>query len=166
MFISINDRISAGVSLSDVYSGLVNRIELINWLDPCRTGHPSPFIRPDIFAWPNARELIDGWQNIDGVRLVNCLNLAQTGFPLLSMSELKELFGGPYLLKLSPSYITSMRAETARNLPYVDIPTWHANHRALPANLNGFVFDQMIPPNNWNGVWCGCSTIVTKHYPD
>lgn len=92
-----------------------------------------------------------------GVRLVNCMNPNQTGFPQLSRQELKEIFGGPYLLNLAPSYLTTYRARLARTMPYLNIQAWHANHSQL-AQLPGFVFDQQMPPVNWYGVWPGCNT--------
>ena len=135
---------AGGVSLADVFRGLLLRIELINWLDPLRLT-PGSLLRQDIFAWPTLVELRAGWQNLGGVRLVACLNVRQTGFPQLTEEELKELFAGPYLLYLAPSYLTSMRGATARNMPYVNLQTYHNNHSTIP-DLRGFVFDQMLPP--------------------
>ena len=141
-----------------MFRGLLLRIELINWLDPLRTGHRLGLLRADIFAWPTVAELRAGWQNLGGVRLVNCLNPLQTGFPQLSEEELKEAFGGRYLLYLAPSYLTSMRAAVARNMPYLNLQAWHANHSAANGNLPGFVFDKMLPPTNWHQTWSGCTT--------
>ena len=126
-------------------------------MDPLRTGFPSPFLRPDIFAWPNRVELRQGWRGLGGVRLVNLMNVQQTGFPQLSLQELQEMCGGPYLLSLAPSYLTSMRANTARNMPYLNLQAWHANHSMVNAHLPAFLFDQMLPPANWFGTWTGCT---------
>ena len=86
--------LTGGVSLADVYRGLLLRINLLNWLDPLRTGSPSPFMRVDLFARPTVRELRQGWQNNGGVRLLNIMNPQATGFPPLTIQELKELCGG------------------------------------------------------------------------
>ena len=93
------------------------------------TGSPSPFHRPDLFAFPTAAELRLGWQNLGGVRLVNCLNPNQTAFPRLSKSDLLQLGGGPYLLKLAISYLTSYRLKVAQRQPYVNINAYHASRR-------------------------------------
>ena len=149
---------AGGVSLADVFRGLLTRIELINWLDPLRTGYPSPFHRHDIFAWPTGVELQQAWGNIGGLRLVNCLDPRQTGFPQLTEPELMEMFAGPYLLNLAPSYLTSIRADIAKNMPYMNLVAWHNNHSMANNDLPGFVFDQMIPPVNWGATWAGCAT--------
>ena len=154
--------IVGGVSLADVYRGLRLRIPLQNWLDPLRTGQPSPFLRPNLFAHPTVLELRQGWQNLGGVRLVNVLNAQQTGFPQLTSQELKELFGGPYLFNLAPSYLTSMRANVARQMPYVNLQAWHANHEQPNAYLPGWVFDQQLPPRNWFATWPGSSAPNTQ----
>ena len=155
---SHNNFLSGGISLKDVYEGLVQRISLENWLDPLRTGDPSPFHRRDLFARPTIPELRLGWLNQGGVRLVNCMNPQQTGFPSLSIEELKAVCGGPYLVNLAPSYLTSMRASIARNLPYVNLQAWHASHSQPNNHLPGWVFDQMLPPRNWGGQWPGSNS--------
>ena len=149
---------AGGVSLADVFRGLLLRLPHPNWLDPLRTGEPSPFNRPNLFAHPTALQLRQGWQNIGGVRLVNCMNIQQTGFPQLSEQELKEAFGGPYLFNIAPSYLTSMRANVARNMAYVNLQAWHASHSQMNNFLPGWVFDQMLPPRNWHGTWPECTT--------
>lgn len=132
-------------------------------MDPLRTGSPSPFHRPDIFARPRAAELAAGFGgNIGGVRLVNCLNPVQTGFPQLTLDEIKELCGGPYHLKLARSYITSYRVREVQNNPYVNLQNYHADRSQPPFNMFGFVFDQQVAPVNWYGIWPGCNIANTK----
>ena len=140
-----------------MYRGGLDRIEKLNWLDPLRTGTPSPFHRTDIFAPPTVAELRLGWLNMGGVRLVNCLNPLQTDFPRLSISDLKELGGGPYLLKLARSYLTAYRVQVAQRLPYVNLNRYHTDRRQPNQYMYGFVFDQQAAPNNWHGIWPGCS---------
>ena len=85
-----------GTSLSDIYRGGLERIRELNWLDPLRVGFPTNLLR-DPFARPTAVELARGFRaNIGGIRMVNILNPAQTGFGELTM--------GPYLVKLAESY--------------------------------------------------------------
>ena len=127
-------------------------------MDPLRTGHPSPFNRPNLFDHPTVIQLRQGWYNQGGVRLVNCMDPNQTGFPQLTSQELKALGGGPYLYNLAPSYLTSMRAQVARTLPYVNLDAWHNSHSLPNQHLPGWVFDQMLPPRNWGGTWPGSNS--------
>ena len=145
-----------------MYRGGLARISEINWLDPLRTGSPGPFHRPDIFARPTAAELALGWANMGGVRIVNCLNPAQTGFPSISLEEIKELCGGPYLLKLAKSYLTSYRVRVVQNQPYVNLLQYHNDRRQPNLHMLGYIFDQQLPPLNWHGVWPGCQSPNTK----
>ena len=138
--------ILGGVSLTQVYEGLLLRLPLENWLDPIRTGQPSPFNVANLFAHPTALQIRHGWQNLGGIRLVNVMNPQATGFPRLTRQEIKEVSGGPYLFNLAPSYLTSMRANIARTLPYINLQGWHQSHSQPNAYLPGWVFDQMLPP--------------------
>ena len=132
---------SANTSLSSIYRGGLERIEELNWLDPLRVGSPGPMLRPDIFARPTALELRRGWAgNVGGVRLVNCLNPVQTGFPLITLEELKELSGGPYLVELAKSYLTSYRVNVVQNQPYVNLHHHHNARRQGNAYMQGILF--------------------------
>ena len=96
--------------------------------------------RPDIFARPTARELRLGLAgNVGGVRLVNCLNPAQTGFPQLTDDDLKELCGGPYLFKLAKSYLTKYRVNVVQNQPYINLQQYHNSRRQANAYMQGRV---------------------------
>ena len=154
---------SANVSLAQIYRGGLDRITELNWIDPQRTGTPPPFNR-DPFARPTAAELARAWggNNMGGVRLVNLLNPAQTGFPPLSLDELKELSGGPYLLNLARSYMTSYRVNVMQNQPYVNLNHFHNSRSQANGFMLGYMFDQQLPPANWYGVWPGCQTPNTK----
>ena len=154
---SIEIEVSDVVSLAEIYRGGLQRIELLNWLDPMRTGSPSPFHRSNIFANPTVAELRMGWQNAGGVRIVNCLNPVQTDFPHLTLPDLLELGAGPYLVKLARSYLTAYRVKVAQRLPYVNIDTYHSDRSQPNLYMYGFTFDQQAPPANWYGVWPGCS---------
>ena len=48
------------VSYADIGRQLAARVDLPNWLDPLRTGFPSPFLRPNLFAKPTQAELQQG----------------------------------------------------------------------------------------------------------
>ena len=100
-----------GLSYSDVTRSMVERLSLINWLDPLRTGSPSPFGRHNIFARPTIVELRQGLQRHGGVRLVDCLDPAVTGFPQLTIEELNELGGGPYQTRMARSYLSNYRVQ-------------------------------------------------------
>ena len=118
------------VSLAAIYRGGLDRIPELNWLDPMRMGSPGPWTRPDHFARPTVQELRRGWAgNGNGVRLVNCLNPAATGFAPLSLQEIKELCGGPYLLKLARSYLTNYRVNVVQNMPYANLAHHHNTRR-------------------------------------
>ena len=151
-----------GVSLADVYRGGLERIEWINWLDPLRTGEPSPFHRPNLFAGPSVRELNLGWRNNGGVRLVNIFNPVQTGFPVLTTQQMNEFCGGPYLVHLARSYLSSARVKAADRLAYIDLATHHRERRRSNQYMMGFVFDQLLPPHNWFGIWPGCTVANTE----
>ena len=156
------DNMPNGTSLTDVYSGGLARITHLNWLDPLRTGLPSPFHRPNIFATPTVRELAHGWVNAGGVRLVNILNHQQTGFPILSNAEMNEFCMGPYLVDLARSYLTSMRVKAADRLQYIDLATHHAERRRDNTFIQGVLFDQQVLPHLWYGTWPGCITPNTQ----
>ena len=120
---------SAAITLAEMSRGGLARITELNWLNPLRTSAPSPFHRADIFARPTAAELALGWQNIGGVRIVNCLNPALTGFPSLIEEDIKELGGGPYLISLAKRYLTSYRISVVQNQPYVNLLNYHNDRR-------------------------------------
>ena len=88
--------------------------------------------------------------------MVDCLDPAVTQFPRMTLEELNEFCAGPYLSNLAPSYVTTYRVNElkANPTPYEGIIAYHAERRILPA-ISGWMFDQMQPPNNWNGVWSG-----------
>ena len=153
-----------GTSLADVYRGGLERIELINWLDPLRTGLPSPFHRANIFATPTARELRQGLGIPGGIRPINVLNTAQSGFPRLSVQEMNEFCGGPYLTDLARSYLTSYRVREANRLNYIDLATHHGERSRDNQFMLGYVFDQQVAPHNWNGTWPGCTSPNNRHW--
>ena len=94
--------------------------------------------------------------------MVNCLNTNQTGFPQLTLNELKELSGGPYTVNLAPSYLSSYRVRQADTLAYINLATYHQQRTQALVNMPGWVFDQQAVPNNWFGVWPGCTTQNVK----
>jgi hypothetical protein len=50
----------AGVSHADVGRIALQRLPLLNWLDDFRTGRPSPFLKPNLFARPTLADLAQG----------------------------------------------------------------------------------------------------------
>ena len=88
--------------------------------------------------------------------------MAQTGFPSLSLDAIKELCGGPYLLRLARSYLTSQRVKEVQHHPYVSMFNYHTGRRQSPLNMFGHVFDQQVVTANWYGIWPGCQTPNTK----
>ena len=74
---------------------MLDRLELENWLDPFRTGSPSPFNRPNLFAKPTQLELRRGLRQLNGARMVNCLDPNLTHFPQMTPLKLNELWGWP-----------------------------------------------------------------------
>lgn len=152
-----------GISLAAVYRGGNLRITLLNWLDPLRTGLPSPFHRLDLFAFPTVHELRQGWAgNIGGVRLVNVLDPNMTGFPALDEQEMNEFCGGPYLVHKARAYLTSYRVKAADRLAYVNLANYHFERSRANQHMLGYVFDQLLPPQNWYGVWPGCTVPNTQ----
>ena len=145
------------VSHADIGRQMLARLECPNWLDPLRTGSPSPFQRPNVFSRPTLLELQRGFrQQNQGVTLVNCLDPAVTLFPRMTPEELNEFCTGPYLADLAPSYVSSYRhKELERNQAYLNLATYHQNRRQLSQSIDGWYFDQIDPPRNWNGVWTG-----------
>ena len=95
--------------------------------------------------------------------MVNVLNHRQTGFPALTEPMMHELCGGPYLVHLARSYITSYRVQQVQNNPYVNLPLHHQHNSQLPGFIAGWIFDQQVPPANWHGVWPGCSEPPHNH---
>jgi hypothetical protein len=145
------------VSHADIGRQMLERLELLNWLDPLRTGAPSPFNRQNIFSKPTLLELRQGFrQQNQGVMMVNCLDPNQTHFPRLSTAELNEFCAGSYLAGLAPSYVSSYRhKELERNQAYLNLATYHQNRSQLSQTIDGWMFDQVQPPRNWYGVWPG-----------
>ena len=128
------------VSLVQIYQGGLARIPEKNWLDSMVVGSPGPLLRPDPFARPTAIEIRRGLGgNIGGVRLVNCLNVGQTEFPRMTLEAMKELGGGPYLLKLAISYLTNYRVNVIQNQPYINLPNFHHTRRQGNGYMQGTV---------------------------
>ena len=150
------------VSHADIGRQMLDRLELKNWLDPLRTGLPSPFSRPNLFSKPTQVELRHGLllPQGQGVRMVNCLDPNVTYFPQLSLPELNEFCAGPYVADLAPSYVTSYRyKELERNQQaYLNLATYNQDRAQLSQNIDGWMFDQILPPRNWYGVWPGTTT--------
>ena len=147
------------VSHADIGRQMLERLELPNWLDPFRTGHPSPFDRQNLFSRPTLVDLRLGFQHPGGIRMVNCLDPHVTHFPRLSNADLNELCAGPYLPGLAPSYVSSYRhRELQRNQAYLNLANYHGDHGQLSQNIEGWWFDQIQPPRNWHGVWPGMTT--------
>ena len=153
------------VSHADIGRQMLDRLETVNWLDPLRTGAPSPFTRPNLFSRPTQLELRQALlQQNRGVRLVDCLDHNRTHFPQLTPAELNEFCTGPYLADLAPSYVSSYRfKELERNPAYLNLANYHQDRRQLSQSIEGWMFDQILPPNNWNGVWPG--TIIPNTIP-
>ena len=146
------------VTYADIGRQMLERLDKPNWLDPLRTGSPSPFNRANIFSKPTLREL-----RLGQAALVNCLDPDQTGFPLITPAELNEFCTGPYLSDLSRSYVSSIRFKELErnNLPYVNLANYHELRRQLSTNIEGWIFDQVQPPINWYGVWPGLNQANT-----
>jgi hypothetical protein len=105
-----------GVSHADIGRITVHRMPKINWLDPCRNGVPSPFLKPDLFSVPTQPQLGMGARGLlGGLRRVNVLNPVETEFPQLTMEQLNELAGGGYLTSLVRHYLSSYRHREASN---------------------------------------------------
>ena len=140
------------VSHADIGRQMLDRLELKNWLDPLRTGLPSPFSRPNLFSKPTQVELRHGLllPQGQGVRMVNCLDPNVTHFPQLSLPELNEFCAGPYVADLAPSYVTSYRyKELERNQQaYLNLATYNQDRAQLSQNIDGWMFDQIFPPRN------------------
>ena len=147
-------------SLAQIFRGGLDRIEVLNWLDPLRSS--GQLHRQNPFALPTQAELRLGWRNRGGVRVVNCLNTGQTQFPRLTLDDLRELGAGPYLLKLARSYLTSYRVNVAQNLAYLNLDTYHADRSQPNMYIQGFIFDQQQVPVNWYGIWGGTTTPNVK----
>ena len=104
-------------------------------------------LRSDLFARPTLNELRQAWRgNVGGVRLVNCLNPAQTGFPRLTLDELKELAGGPYLVRLAESYLSDYRINVVQNQPYVNLQHYHNTRRQGNVFMPGIIKGLLTPP--------------------
>ena len=86
--------------------------------------------------------------------MVNCLNTNQTHFPQMTLPELNEFCSGPYLANLAPSYVSSYRhKEVERNQAYLNLANYHHDRSQLSQTIDGWMFDQVLPPRNWHGVW-------------
>ena len=89
------------ISSGENYRNMVNhRLKLLNWLDPMQTSTvngDSSFHKADLFARPTMNALRAGWAGQGGVRIVNCFNRNQTGFPQLTYSML-GMFISSFLL--------------------------------------------------------------------
>ena len=89
------------ISSGENYRNMVNhRLKLLNWLDPMRTSTvngDSSFHKADLFARLTMNALRAGWAGLGGVRIVNCFNRNQTGFPQLTYSML-GMFISSFLL--------------------------------------------------------------------
>ena len=72
---------------------------------------------------------------------------------------LAELCGGPYQLNLVHSYLTMMKVQEVKNLPYVHAVHHQQCEQAL-GHMTGYVFDQLLPPITWNNVWWGCFQVL------
>lgn len=163
---TIELEVSQHVTLAEIYRGGLTRIEEINWLDPMRWGPVCPLHR-DPFVRPTAAQLAIGWGvrgGVGGVRVVNVLNPAQTGFGPLSIEGLKELGTGPYLVNLARSYLTSYRVNAVQNQPYINLQGYHNSRRQGNIFMLGYVFDQLLPPGNWFGTWHGCQAPNRKYW--
>jgi hypothetical protein len=90
------------------------------------------------------------------LRLVNALDPSVTQFPQVSVEQMNEFAGGGYLPKLSRGYISSYRYAEAANLAYLNLANYDQNNSARVANMTAWMFDQIAPPLNWNGVWANC----------
>ena len=152
------------VSHADIGRQMIERLELVNWLDPLRSGNPSPFIRPNLFSKPTQLELRQAFRhpNQGGVRMVNCLDPTQTHFPQMTLPELNEFCAGPYVADLAPSYVSSFRhKELERNQAYLNLANYHQDRSQLSQNIPGWMFDQVLPPRNWYGIWPGTTSANT-----
>ena len=147
----------------------------------------SSFHIADIFARPTANALRAGWAGQGGIRIVNCLNRNQTGFPQLTYSMLgmamfswlvlkfprcvcfsilifnlnvlAELTGGPYQLNMVPSYLQMMRVQEVKNMAYIDLGIHDQRCEQAIGHMTAYVFDQLLPPTTWNGTWWGCTQV-------
>ena len=95
---------------------------------------------------------------------MNVLNPAVTQFPQLSMQQLNEVAGGGYLPMLSRGYLSSYRYQEAANLAYLNLANYNQNNSAQVVNMTGWMFDQILPPTNWNAVWANCQTPNTTNW--
>ena len=148
------------VTYEDIGKQMAERIELLNWLDSFRTGSPSPFHRSNIFSKPTIRDRQLGLLgNPGGVTLVNCLDPNETGFPAVLPAEFTEFCTGPYLSGIARSYVSLYRVKELErsNQQYVNLAHYHQSRSQLSLNIEGWYFDQMEPPLNWNGVWPGAN---------
>ena len=154
------------VSHADIGRLMIDRLELENWLDPFRTGSPSPFDRPNLFSKPTQVELRRGLRQLNGVRMVNCLDPNLTHFPQMTAPELNELCAGPYVADLSASYVSSFRSkEVDQNHGYLNLATFHQDRQQLSRNIPGWMFDQLQPPTNWIGIWQPVRILVVPGIP-
>ena len=113
-----------------------------------------PIFQDDLLKFHISAISFSNYSSAPGTYLHSC----SESFYLSLTSARTNPGGGPYLPNLAPSYLTSMRANVARTLPYVNLQAWHASHSQPNLQLWGWVFDQMIPPRNWYGIWPGSST--------
>ena len=163
-----------GTPLSEVYElppnvnhagigkQMLARLEVRNWLDHFVTG-PSPFDQPNIFLRPIRAALRRGLlrQNF-GVNMVNCLDPAQTLFPRVTTAELNKFCAGPYVADLAPSYVSSLRhKELERNQAYLNLANYHQAREQLSQHIEGWYFDQIQAPRNWNSQWAGSSAMCS-----
>ena len=153
----------AGLSHAALGRNMLQRHSLYNWLDPLRTGCPSPFKLSDVFVRPTLAELRLGLLNPGDVRMVDCIDANVTDFPRLTIEDLHEITTSPYLVSLAPSYVSSYRyKELEQTGHYLNLQQFHADRSQLSLSISGWMFDQLQMPNNWYGVWPGWSTPNTE----
>ena len=95
--------------------------------------------------------------------MVNALDANLTGFPIMSLEEHVEFCGGSHLADLSRSYVSSYRVNELKSAqqPYQNLQNYHDERRQLSQHIGGWIFDQIQPPRNWNGIWPGMSVANT-----
>jgi len=146
-----------GISYQDHGRNLIRRCEILNWLDKFRTGGPGNGFnlnRPFPFSRPTPLQLAQGQLGrFGGVRNVNGMRPAQTGFPRLTLGDLTEIAGGSYGPRNADMYITGIKELQVQRHHYTTLRRYTRRVGRVMNSKSVTIFDQINAPAGWNGPW-------------